>query len=95
MRRQREGWPALLEIPRTVTLADDEIKLLVQGAHDDVFRVLGPHAVTVNDGIGVVVRVFLPDAHAVRVLPHDPGPDARAMERLHEAGLFETVFADR
>ncbi len=90
-----KGWPALLELLRTVTLADDEIKLLVQGAHDDVFRVLGPHAVTVNDGIGVVVRVFLPDAHAVRVLPRDPGAGARAMERLHEAGLFETVFADR
>jgi 1,4-alpha-glucan branching enzyme len=78
-----------------VTLPADEIKRLVQGEHDDVFRVLGPQAVPLDDGIGVVVRAFLPDAHAVRVLPRDPGLGARAMERLHEAGLFETVFAER
>jgi 1,4-alpha-glucan branching enzyme len=73
-------------------LPADEVMALVRGEHDDVFRVLGPHDEQTGDGAAVVVRAFIPDARAVRVLPGDPGQTARAMERVHEAGLFEAVF---
>ena len=76
-----------------MTLSADEIKALVQGEHDDPFRVLGPHAEETQNGGAVIVRVLLPDADAVRILPRSPVLEARAMVRVHEAGLFEAVFA--
>jgi 1,4-alpha-glucan branching enzyme len=65
----------------------------VEGEHEDVFGVLGPHAVELPGGPGLVVRAFLPGADAVHVLPRGHAP--RAMERVHPAGLFEAVFAGR
>jgi 1,4-alpha-glucan branching enzyme len=76
-----------------VTLTAAERDALVRGEHDDVFRVLGPHAMETTNGVALVVRAFLPDARAVRVRPRDGRPGTRAMERVHEAGLFEAVFA--
>jgi 1,4-alpha-glucan branching enzyme len=70
-----------------VSLPAWEIKALVEGEHNDVFGVLGPHAL----GSGVVVRALLPGVAAARVVPLDPGRRARAMDRLHPSGLFEAV----
>src|SRR5262245_22518088 len=78
-----------------MTLAAHEIEMLVQGEHDDAFRILGQHAVQVKDGTAVVIRAFLPEARAVRVLPRDSCLGTRTMVRIHEAGLFEAVFADQ
>jgi 1,4-alpha-glucan branching enzyme len=78
-----------------VTLAAGEIKALVDGEHEDVFGVLGPHVVGLAGGPGVVVRALLPDADTVQVIPVGSSREPRAMERVHPAGLFEAVFADQ
>jgi 1,4-alpha-glucan branching enzyme len=71
------------------------IKALVEGEHEDVFGVLGPHVVALAGGPGVVVRAFLPDADTAQVIPVGSSREPRAMERVHPAGLFEAVFADQ
>jgi 1,4-alpha-glucan branching enzyme len=76
-----------------MTLPDGEAEALVGGDHADVFAVLGPHVVDTPDGAAVVVRALLPGAAGARVLPRPPGIAARAMARVHSAGLFEAVFA--
>src|SRR5687768_5341530 len=65
-----------------------DLKALVEGGHEDVFAVLGPHVVS---GPAVVIRAFLPQAARVRVV----GPSVRPqdMVRLHHAGVFEAVFS--
>jgi 1,4-alpha-glucan branching enzyme len=78
-----------------VTLPAGEIKALVDGTHEDVFGVLGPHVIPLANGSGVVVRAFLPDADTVHVIPVESSREPRAMERVHPAGLFEVVFADQ
>ena len=59
-----------------------EAYAVIEGRHHDPFQYLGPH---VQDGVAVV-RVFLPDASRVSLLP-EKGREVR-LERLHEAGLF-------
>ena len=78
-----------------MTLPAGEIKALVDGMHEDVFGVLGPHVIPLASGSGVVVRAFLPDADRVHVIPVGSSREPRAMERVHPAGLFEAVFADQ
>ncbi|MBI1736280.1 MAG: 1,4-alpha-glucan branching protein GlgB [Candidatus Rokubacteria bacterium] len=77
-----------------MTLPASDITALVDGEHEDVFSVLGPHVVDLPSGRGIVVRAFLVDAESARVVPLGTGSAPRAMERLHPAGLFEAVFPD-
>ncbi len=58
--------------------------------HPDPYSFLGLHEV---DGGGMVVRVFRPDASAISVQP-DSGA-AVEMKKVHTAGFFEAVFADK
>src|SRR4029434_6993962 len=76
-----------------MTLDQDAIRAVVEGEHGDPFAVLGPHRVQTPDGEAVAVRAIVLGAAAVRVLPVDAPPTL--MERLHPAGLFETVLPDR
>jgi 1,4-alpha-glucan branching enzyme len=76
-----------------MTLDTDAIRALVEGEHGDAFAVLGPHRVQTPLGAAVAVRAMMPGAAAVRVLPAGASPIP--MERLHPAGLFETVLPDR
>jgi 1,4-alpha-glucan branching enzyme len=78
-----------------MTLAAGEIKALVDGEHEDVFSLLGPHVVEGRGGPAVAVRALLPGAAAVRVLPRAPGPEPVDMARVHPAGLFEAVVPDQ
>ncbi len=80
---------------RTPTLADWEIKALVDGEHEDVFGVLGPHVVEVDGRPRVVVRAVLPDADAVRVVPLGSRPPSCTMARVHPGGLFEAQFPEQ
>jgi len=75
-----------------MTLARAEIDALISGGHDNPFAVLGPHVVPTAEDSGIAIRAFLPEARAVTVKPLGPTPRPRAMERLHDAGLFEAVF---
>ncbi len=59
------------------------LRALVDACHADPFSVLGPHVTPT----GIVIRAILPDAREVHVVAHDTEPVA--MERRHEAGVFE------
>ena len=71
----------------------DAIHAIVEGEHGDPFAVLGPHRVQTPDGAAMAVRAIVPGAVAVRVLR--AGAPPTSMERVHPAGLFETVLPDR
>jgi len=73
------------------------MNLIVHAAHWDPFSVLGPHEIAVNGKPGRVVRAFLPDAKNAWIVDLTNGePGVRApMQRVHEDGFFEAVFADR
>jgi 1,4-alpha-glucan branching enzyme len=75
-----------------LTLATWEIKALLQGEHENVFGVLGPHGVPTDDGPAVVVRALLPDVATARVIPLDSRRAAQDMAQHHPAGFFEAVF---
>jgi 1,4-alpha-glucan branching enzyme len=77
------------------TLFGAIIKALVRGEHGDPFAVLGPHALSDDRSSRVVIRAMLPRADRIVVLPADPGLSPQPMTRIHPAGLFESVFADR
>jgi 1,4-alpha-glucan branching enzyme len=86
------------------TLPETISNAIGAGQHADPFGVLGPRLITLNDhgdSRAVVIRAFLPTAHSVSVigLTQARGTTRRAdpkpMEKIHEAGLFELVFADR
>jgi 1,4-alpha-glucan branching enzyme len=63
------------------------IRALVSGDHGDPFGVLGPHP---GPNGSVTVRAFLPGAREVSVVPADSS-DARSLERIDPAGLWEGV----
>ena len=64
-----------------------DVAALVRGLHADPFAVLGPH----ETGGDLAVRAFWPGAAAIDLVT--PGGDVRAaMNRVHEAGLFEVTL---
>ncbi len=73
-------------------LSTEEIDAIVRGEHRDPFAVLGPHQVKGRDGTGIAVRVFLPDARQVMVVPADRPEAPEAMQRVHPEGVFEAVL---
>jgi len=72
--------------PTATTIDPTDLRRLVEGRHTDPHAVLGAHGV---DG-GGVVRVWRPDADAVRVVA-DEAPPADAVT-IHHAGVFEAVL---
>jgi 1,4-alpha-glucan branching enzyme len=77
------------------TLSEDAIEAIVRGQHQDPFAVLGPHAIRMGTRNAVAIRVFLPRAERVTVVPLAADPPAQPMERIHPGGLFEAVFLGR
>ena len=68
------------------TLPVDVIEALASAIHADPFSVLGPHQITVEGRVGIVVRVFLPAAGRIDLVrPSGAVP----MARCDPAGLFE------
>ncbi|MDJ0389930.1 1,4-alpha-glucan branching protein GlgB [Roseomonas sp. E05] len=70
------------------TLHPDAIRDLVEGRHGDPFAALGPHSTP----SGQVVRTLLPGARSVEVVTRG---GARALEKIHPAGLFEGPLAEQ
>ena len=70
----------------------EEIQRIVESRHDAPDTVLGPHFV--EEDKTLVIRAFLP--RMARVLVCEKGASERkyAMERIHEAGLFEATILD-
>ena len=65
---------------------DRSIEAIAGARHHDPFSILGPHVV---DG-GVSIRAIQPHAEQVTVLRH--GAEPMAMERRHEAGVYEALI---
>ena len=75
------------EIAAAPTLSAEEITRIVESRHDAPYRVLGPQAAEV--GQGIVVRAFVPEARRVLLrVAGETGPE-REMRLVHSAGLFE------
>ncbi|MGI9088147.1 MAG: 1,4-alpha-glucan branching protein GlgB [Chthoniobacterales bacterium] len=66
-------------------LTTDELGAFIQGTHPDPFRILGPHRV----GENLVIRIFRPDAKAVRIMP--AGGQTVEANQLHD-GFFQAVL---
>src|SRR4051812_37362902 len=71
---------------------DAALAALAAGHNADPFAVLGPHRD--ERGRGIVVRAFLPAAHAVDLIVRPEGT-ARPMMRRDPAGVWEAVVGDR
>ena len=72
------------------SLSEEDVQAIVEARHWDPFSVLGPHAVEVYGEQLLSVRVFVPGAAQVHVLPHrgDPLP----ARKLHPQGFFERTL---
>lgn len=78
------------------TVHIDEILAVVNCQHNDPFRVLGIHSV---DDSGshqkcLSVRAYQPDARSIHVVDKD-NHEKHKMERIHDAGFYETIIKDR
>ncbi|MEP6686494.1 MAG: 1,4-alpha-glucan branching protein GlgB [Verrucomicrobiota bacterium] len=73
-------------------LPTDELATFLLGAHNDPFRVLGPHRLADD----VVIRVFRPDAREVEiVVPSDDGDQRYPAQRIQGNGFFQAVLPGR
>ena len=75
-----------------MSIATEQIQLIIDAAHWDPFQVLGPHP---DGNGGVDIRAFLPAAHAAEVVLLGNGGQHVRMRRIHGAGLFEAHIPDR
>ena len=66
---------------------NQEIQLLKEARHADPYGVLGPHAVEVDGRTELSVRVFVPDARSVFVVPRNSEDEIPAT-RIDECGFF-------
>jgi 1,4-alpha-glucan branching enzyme len=73
-------------------LSADTMSALSRGEHGDPFAVLGPHVVQRRRASAVVVRVFLPQARKITILPTLREERPHRMKQIHPDGLFEAVF---
>lgn len=64
-----------------------EIAAILDGAHNDPFRVLGPH----RAGDDLVIRVFRPEAKQVEVVAANDHGQVFPAERLHIEGLYQAT----
>ena len=72
----------------------DQVKLIINADHWDPFQVLGNHIIKKDGMKAVAVRAFLPEAAQAWVLDTTTGK-AHQMEKIHKAGFFEAVVADK
>lgn len=82
------------ETKLTRTLLPKDLDRLLHGDHHDPFSILGPHLVALDGGQGLAIRVFAPEAEAVKVIDLDRGATT-AMSKLNDMGFFTAIFPDR
>src|SRR3954469_8805499 len=69
-----------------------DLDALIRGEHRDPFSMLGPH----SDGAeGQVIRAYLPNALAVRVLARDGHRDLGELSMTEKPGFFAGHFPVR
>ena len=69
-------------------ISAEELELVASVEHPDPHHVLGPHVD--EEGGGVTVRAFRPDAHEITLLRE--GAPATPMRRIHPLGIFEATL---
>lgn len=72
----------------------EQIKLIVNANHWDPFQVLGNHIVEKEGTKSVAIRAFLPEAEEAWVIDLHT-KKMYLMEKLHAAGFFEAVVAEK
>ena len=73
------------------TLEPQVAQALLRAELGDVFSILGMH----TTAEGLVVRVFLPDAAAVRILERGGEGLAYEADKTHSEGIFEASIVER
>ena len=78
----------------SIELSKQDMELLVQSRHYAPRSLLGFHEVTNQRGVREwVVRVYEPEAKAVRLFWHDqPETEAVSLNKIHKAGLYEVFL---
>ena len=69
----------------------EELESLVQGAHSDPFRVLGPHWIENGPQSSLAIRVLRPGAREATIL-WGPGGAPHTARKIHEEGFFEATL---
>ena len=72
----------------------DAIESIIRTDYHDPFQILGAHLADLKGKKCVTVRAFLPDAEKVEIIDIANG-HAFAANKLHDAGFFEAVIAER
>jgi 1,4-alpha-glucan branching enzyme len=75
----------------TVSVAEAQLRRIVQAEHSDPFSVLGAHPIDLKGKPGIAIRAFLPEAKMVWVVPAD-GADPVSMRRVEGTDFFEAQF---
>ncbi len=74
-----------------MTVHTADIERLVRAEHWDPFAILGPHPAGEGSD-ATVVRVFVPEAVEVSLLPDGARARAIPMKAVHDAGLYEAAL---
>ncbi|MBO7097215.1 MAG: hypothetical protein J6W11_01080, partial [Alphaproteobacteria bacterium] len=70
-------------------LSDSEMYAVIEGNHDNVFAVLGPHKDKGSKNI--FIRAFIPHSNCVCVLSQD-GQNLGQMTKLDDRGFYQIEF---
>src|SRR3990172_268082 len=73
-----------------MTMQKDDVRRIVEGTHHEAFSVLGMH--TSDEGRGVKVRAFLPEAAEAWVVDERTGK-TYPMEKVHKKGFFRAAIS--
>lgn len=73
---------------------NDAIEAIIRTDHHDPFQTLGAHLAELKGKKCVAIRAFLPDAEKIEIIDISNG-QAYPAEKLHVAGFFEAVVAER
>ncbi len=70
----------------------NELEELVGGTHGNPFAILGPHVSELEGQTKLAVRVWIPGAAKVWLIPRDAEKTAIEFEKAHDAGYFECLI---
>jgi len=78
----------------TASVSQEDIRRIIETDHHDPYEILGAHVVTYDGKPSVAIRVFMPNAKHVTVLPLVGGMDSRefALKKIHKEGFFEGLI---
>jgi 1,4-alpha-glucan branching enzyme len=76
-------------------LRPEEIDQIIEGKHPSPHSILGNHRLGNGGSASIVIRAFLPGAERASVVAEGMDLPRIPMEKIHEAGFFETVMEER